>query len=160
MWYVWGAVEVHTFFLWKDLLEIEHLEDLCLDGWIILKWTFKQWHGEAGTELADIPRQASCAVRQAIEFPASCSIAPSIRQFADITERFIMSGCLGGNRLLWQNSLPPSSPGWPIGYIINDKVGPSTHCVLRNLLRHGFSTSHKNAMSLENSGFRKTFGEQ
>jgi hypothetical protein len=40
--------------------------------------------------LADIPRQASFVVRQAIEFPASCSIAPSIQQFAGITERFIM----------------------------------------------------------------------
>jgi hypothetical protein len=72
---------------------------------------------------ADIPLQADFAVRQAIEFPASCSIAPSIQHFAGITERFIMNGCVGGNRLLLQNSLPPpSSLNWLISCIISDRV--------------------------------------
>jgi hypothetical protein len=44
--------------------------------------------------LADIPRQASFAVRQAMEFPTSCSNAQSIQQFAGITERFIMMAVL------------------------------------------------------------------
>jgi len=37
MWYLWGAVEVHILFWWKDPIERDHLEDLCLDGRIILK---------------------------------------------------------------------------------------------------------------------------
>jgi hypothetical protein len=44
--------------------------------------------------LADIHRQASFAVGQAREFPASCSNAQSIQQFAGITERFIMMAVL------------------------------------------------------------------
>lgn len=73
--------------------------------------------------LADIPSQASVAVRRAIEIPASCSIAPSIQHFAGLTERFIMNGCLGGNRLLLQNSLPPPcSLDLLLSYITNDGI--------------------------------------
>jgi hypothetical protein len=32
---------VHTEFLWENLLERDHLEDLGIDGRIILKWIFK-----------------------------------------------------------------------------------------------------------------------
>jgi hypothetical protein len=35
-----GAAEVHTGFLWVDLKEKDHLEDLDVDGRIILKWVF------------------------------------------------------------------------------------------------------------------------
>jgi hypothetical protein len=36
-------------FLWGDLMERDHLEDLGLDGRIILKWVFKTWDGVAPT---------------------------------------------------------------------------------------------------------------
>jgi hypothetical protein len=49
MWHVWGTREVHTGF---DLMERDHLEDLGIDGRIILKkLIFKKWNGEARNEL-------------------------------------------------------------------------------------------------------------
>jgi hypothetical protein len=38
-------------FWWVYLVEREHLEDLGIDGRIILKWIFKKWNGEAWTGL-------------------------------------------------------------------------------------------------------------
>ena len=38
--------EVRTGFWWRDLTERDQLEDLCIDGRIILKWVFKKWDGE------------------------------------------------------------------------------------------------------------------
>jgi hypothetical protein len=37
---------VHTGFWWGDLREGDHLEDLDVDGRIILKWILKQWLGD------------------------------------------------------------------------------------------------------------------
>jgi len=45
MLYVWATGEIYAGFGWGDLREGEHLEDLVLDGRIILKWTLKIWHG-------------------------------------------------------------------------------------------------------------------
>jgi hypothetical protein len=42
--------EVHTGLLWGDLREIDHLEDLRVDGEIILKWIFNRWDGEVWIE--------------------------------------------------------------------------------------------------------------
>jgi len=47
MWHVWVRGEVHTEFWWGDLREGDHLEDLGVDGIIILK----KWDGEAWTGL-------------------------------------------------------------------------------------------------------------
>jgi hypothetical protein len=46
-----GRGEVHTGFWWGDLRTGDHLEDLGLDGRIILKWIFGKWVGEAWTGL-------------------------------------------------------------------------------------------------------------
>jgi hypothetical protein len=40
-----GKREVHAGFWWGDLREGDHLGDPGVDGRIILKWTFKKWHG-------------------------------------------------------------------------------------------------------------------
>jgi len=45
MWHVCETGEVHAGFLWGDLRERNHLEDLCLDGRIISAWIFKKWNG-------------------------------------------------------------------------------------------------------------------
>jgi hypothetical protein len=37
-----GEEEVHTGFWWRDLMEGDHLEDLGVDGMIILKCIFKK----------------------------------------------------------------------------------------------------------------------
>jgi hypothetical protein len=47
MWHVWGTGEVHTWYWWGDLMERDHLEDLDVDGRIILKLIFKKWDGGA-----------------------------------------------------------------------------------------------------------------
>jgi len=47
--YVRERGEVHTWFCWGDLRERDHLEDLGVDGRIILKWIFKKWDGETLT---------------------------------------------------------------------------------------------------------------
>ena len=53
MWHVRGMGEVHTgfFFGGGDLSEGDLLENLALDGGIILKWIFKNWGGESATGL-------------------------------------------------------------------------------------------------------------
>jgi len=38
-----GAGDVHTGFLWGDMWKRDHLEDLGVDGKIILKWVLQQW---------------------------------------------------------------------------------------------------------------------
>jgi hypothetical protein len=45
LWHVWGTVEVYIGFWWGDLRERNHLEDLSVDGRIILKYTFKKREG-------------------------------------------------------------------------------------------------------------------
>ena len=51
IWHVWETGEVHTGFCWGCLREKDDSKVLVLDGWIILKWIFKKWDGEAGTGL-------------------------------------------------------------------------------------------------------------
>ena len=34
-----------------DLIGIDHLEDVSIDERVILKWIFKEWHGDVWTRL-------------------------------------------------------------------------------------------------------------
>jgi hypothetical protein len=43
--------EVHIGYWWSTLREKDHLEDLGVQGDIILKWIYKKWNREAWTEL-------------------------------------------------------------------------------------------------------------
>jgi hypothetical protein len=36
---------VHTGLWWENLTERNHLEELGLDGRVLLKWIFKNWYG-------------------------------------------------------------------------------------------------------------------
>jgi len=45
MWHIWETGKVHTGFWRGDLREKDHLEDLGIDGRVILKWIFKKWDG-------------------------------------------------------------------------------------------------------------------
>jgi len=40
-------VAYRFFFLWGNLREGDHLEDLGVGGKIIIKWIFRKWNGEA-----------------------------------------------------------------------------------------------------------------
>ena len=56
VWHVWGKRDMHTGFWWGESRERGHLEDLCVDGNVILKWIFKKLDGEAWTGLVcDLP---------------------------------------------------------------------------------------------------------
>jgi len=47
-----GRGEVYTGFWWGNLREKENLEDLGLDGRIILRWIFRKWGVGAWTGLS------------------------------------------------------------------------------------------------------------
>jgi hypothetical protein len=48
MWYVWDTGEVRAGFRRGDPRTRDHLEDLGIDGEIILKWILKVWDGGMG----------------------------------------------------------------------------------------------------------------
>jgi len=45
MWHKLGRGKVHTGFRWRNLRERDSLNDLGIDGKIILKLMFKKWDG-------------------------------------------------------------------------------------------------------------------
>jgi hypothetical protein len=51
MWHVWGRGEVDAALWWGNLEERDHLEDLGIDGRIILKW---MWDG--GMDWVDLAK--------------------------------------------------------------------------------------------------------
>jgi len=56
MWRICEVGEMRTWFWWGDLRERKHLEDLRVDGSIILKWIFKKLDGKAWTGLIRLRR--------------------------------------------------------------------------------------------------------
>ena len=42
---------MHTGFRWGNVREVDHLENLGVDGNIILKGIFEKWHGVHGMDL-------------------------------------------------------------------------------------------------------------
>jgi hypothetical protein len=47
-----GRREVYSGFWWGKLRERDHLEDLGVDGRIILRWIFRKWGGRYGLDRA------------------------------------------------------------------------------------------------------------
>jgi hypothetical protein len=51
MWHVWETGEVYIGFWWRNLRERDHLEDLDVDGRMILKSIVKMWDENTWTGL-------------------------------------------------------------------------------------------------------------
>ena len=51
MWAAGEARGIRGGFWWGNLRERDHLEELGIDGKIILQWIFKKWDGGSGTGL-------------------------------------------------------------------------------------------------------------
>ena len=51
MWHVWGTEEVRTGDWRGELRERDNMEDLDVDGKMILKCIFRKWDGQAWTGL-------------------------------------------------------------------------------------------------------------
>jgi len=49
-----GRGEVHTRFWWGNLLHISHLEDLSVDGRIIVRWIFRKWDVGGGMDWIEL----------------------------------------------------------------------------------------------------------
>jgi hypothetical protein len=50
MWHIWETGEVGAEFWWRNLRVREHMEDLSVDGRIILKFIFDKWDGGPGLD--------------------------------------------------------------------------------------------------------------
>jgi len=55
MWHGWKTGQFHAVIWCGKLREIDHLQDLAVDGRIILKLTFKKWGGP-GMDWIDLAR--------------------------------------------------------------------------------------------------------
>jgi hypothetical protein len=52
MQHVWGREELHIGFWWENLRERDNLEDIDVDGRIILRWIFRKLDAEYGLDRA------------------------------------------------------------------------------------------------------------
>jgi len=53
---------VHTGFWWGDPRKKDHVQDLGVDGKIILKWIFKRWNEETWTGLLRLRIGTGCGL--------------------------------------------------------------------------------------------------
>ena len=64
-----GTGDVHTGLSWNNQRERNHLEDLRVDGWTILKWICKWWDGEAWTGSGQGQVAGACECGHDLRFP-------------------------------------------------------------------------------------------
>ena len=57
----WEIGEVHTGFWWEDVRARGHLEDLSIDGRVILKWIFKMDMWGGGKDWIDLAQDWNVA---------------------------------------------------------------------------------------------------
>jgi hypothetical protein len=50
MCYVWGPEEMRSWFWWGNVREGHHLQNLGIDGRIIIKWIINRWYGGHGMD--------------------------------------------------------------------------------------------------------------
>jgi hypothetical protein len=50
MWQIWGTGKVRRGFWCGEQMERGHLENIGIDGMIILKWVFVKWDGGLGLD--------------------------------------------------------------------------------------------------------------
>jgi hypothetical protein len=99
MWHVWETGDVSSEFWWGDLWDRDHLEDLSVNGSIILKWIFKNWEGawtrlnwlRIGTDDGLLCKQWSVPLRVSANI---CHLLyPHCQYDDDFTLRDILVGC-------------------------------------------------------------------
>jgi hypothetical protein len=62
MWHVWGIEKLHTRHWWENLKERHNLEELVVDGRIIIKQEFKKQDGKAWTGFTWLKVKTNCGI--------------------------------------------------------------------------------------------------
>jgi hypothetical protein len=96
MWHVWGKGEVHMEFWCENLREGDHLQDVDVDGTIILKWIFNQLDN-GGREL-DLSGsrygQAACSCQQINEIKG-CTKCGELKRLGTLLTSRVLDNLIG-----------------------------------------------------------------